>query len=79
VETVIKTEGLSKVYKSTFGGRHVHALQGLDLDIKRGETYGLVGPNGSGKTTTIKILVGLIYSSSGSATLFGSSLSDPAV
>jgi ABC-2 type transport system ATP-binding protein len=41
------------------------ALQGLDLQVKKGETYGLLGPNGAGKTTTLKILAGLISPDSG--------------
>ena len=47
------------------------ALTGLDLTIAPGEVHGFLGPNGSGKTTTIRILLGLIRSDSGTVRLFG--------
>ena len=45
----------------------VMAVNGLSLDIKKGELFGFLGPNGAGKTTTISILCGLIEPTSGSA------------
>ncbi len=47
------------------------AVQSLDLDIQRGEVFGLLGPNGSGKTTTIRMLCGLVLPTSGSARVAG--------
>jgi ABC-2 type transport system ATP-binding protein len=47
------------------------AVHGLDLDIARGEVFGLLGPNGSGKTTTIRMLCGLVVPTSGTATIAG--------
>ena len=47
------------------------AVQGLDLEIRRGEVFGLLGPNGSGKTTTIRMLCGLMVPTSGEATVVG--------
>jgi ABC-2 type transport system ATP-binding protein len=47
------------------------AVQGLDLTIARGEVFGLLGPNGSGKTTTIRMLCGLVVPTSGTAEVAG--------
>jgi len=64
-DTVIHTVGLTK----TFG--HVNALQGIDLTVPRNSIVGFLGPNGSGKTTAIKLLLGLSRPTAGKATLFG--------
>ncbi len=61
----IRTQALSKRYGQTL------ALDGLDLAIEEGEVYGYLGPNGSGKTTTIRLLLGLHRPSAGSGYLFG--------
>jgi ABC-2 type transport system ATP-binding protein len=65
VDWVIETQGLTKSYKG------VNALQGLDLKVPRNSIFAFLGPNGSGKTTTIKLLLGLIYPTAGSARVFG--------
>ncbi|MEV7301568.1 ABC transporter ATP-binding protein [Streptomyces clavifer] len=64
---VIETRGLTKRYR---GGRP--AVDGLDLRVPGGSVFGFLGPNGSGKTTTIRILLGLIDPSAGTARVFGS-------
>jgi ABC-2 type transport system ATP-binding protein len=69
--SVVEMHGLTKVYRSFFGGTGVLALNQLDLEIQEGETFGLVGPNGSGKTTCLKLLLGLLYPTAGEAMLFG--------
>jgi len=73
-EIVLQTEGLTKIYRSLFTPAGVQAVDGLDLAVRRGETYSIVGPNGSGKTTTLKILLGLIFPTSGSTSIFGKSI-----
>lgn len=55
------------------------ALDSLDLSIEEGETYGLLGPNGSGKTTTIKILTGLTKATSGTAMIFDKNVPSKAI
>ena len=63
--TVAETRNLSKVYRDFWGRQKVRALKALDLTIHRGEVFGLLGPNGSGKTTTIKLLLGLLFPTTG--------------
>jgi ABC-2 type transport system ATP-binding protein len=63
--SAIRTEGLSKRYGETL------ALDALDLEVQPGEVYGYLGPNGSGKTTTIRLLLGLHRPSAGCGFLFG--------
>lgn len=79
METVLQTEGLTKIYHSLFAPAGVKAVDNLGLAIRRGETYSIVGPNGSGKTTTLKIILGLIFPTSGTATIFGKDISDLSV
>ena len=75
-DVVIEARGLAKVYRDFWGRQKVRALQGLDLQIRRGEIFGLLGPNGSGKTTTIKLLLGLLFPTSGQAFVMGRPASD---
>lgn len=72
-EVVIETRNLTKVYRDFWGRQKVRALKALDLQVHRGEIFGLLGPNGSGKTTTIKLLLGLLFPTSGEALVFGES------
>ncbi|GHH78311.1 ABC transporter ATP-binding protein [Streptomyces sulfonofaciens] len=64
--TVIATRALTKRYR---GGQL--AVDGLDLDVPAGSIFGFLGPNGSGKTTTIRMLMGLIQPTSGTARVLG--------
>jgi len=61
----IETEGLSR----SFGG--IRAVEQLDLSIREGEMFGLVGPDGSGKTTTIRMLCGILAPTAGTASVLG--------
>src|ERR1700684_1421307 len=70
-DVVIETRNLSKVYRDFWGRPKVRALKALDLKIYKGEIFGLLGPNGSGKTTTIKLLLGLLFPTAGDAFVFG--------
>jgi len=75
-EVVIETRNLTKIYRDFWGRSKVQALKALDLEVQRGEIFGLLGPNGSGKTTTIKLLLGLLFPTSGEAFVFGQSSTD---
>jgi ABC-2 type transport system ATP-binding protein len=70
-DVIIETRNLTKVYRDFWGRPKVLALKALDLQVFRGEIFGLLGPNGSGKTTTIKLLLGLLFPTEGDAFLFG--------
>jgi ABC-2 type transport system ATP-binding protein len=78
-EDVVRTAGLAKVYADFWGRPRVTALEGLDLTISKGEVFGLLGPNGSGKTTTIKLLLGLLRATRGDAFVLGCDPGDIAV
>ena len=71
MSVVIETKGLSKIYESSFRGQDVHALKELDLSVRAGEIFAYLGPNGSGKTTTIKMLLGLIFPTGGTIEILG--------
>lgn len=68
--SVIEITGLRKVYRP-LRGRSRAAVDGLDLDVPEGGVYGFLGPNGSGKTTTIRCLLGLARPTGGSCQLLG--------
>jgi ABC-2 type transport system ATP-binding protein len=70
-DPAVLTENLTKVYKTVFGRQRVVALNRLNLEVRRGEVFGLLGPNGSGKTTTLKLLLGLIFPTEGRALVLG--------
>ena len=69
---VIETEKLTKDYAVGFWRKRPYrALDGLDLAVEQGEVYGFLGPNGAGKSTAIKLLMQLIFPTSGTARILG--------
>jgi len=64
-DVVIDVRGLNKSF-----GKH-HVVRDLALTVRRGEIFGFLGPNGSGKTTTIRMLCGLLTPDSGEGTCLG--------
>jgi oleandomycin transport system ATP-binding protein len=65
MDSVILVEGLEKSFDTT------RALAGVDLTARRGTVLGLLGPNGSGKTTTVRVLATLLRPDAGRATVLG--------
>jgi len=78
-DLALLTTGLTKSYRTghVIQGRRP-ALQDLDLEVRSGEIFGYVGPNGSGKTTTLKLLVGLLKPDRGEARVLGEPLASRA-
>jgi len=72
-DLVIETAGLRKEFRTRRGGLRV-AVQSLDLAVPAGGVHGFLGPNGSGKTTTIRMLLGLARATRGSMALFGTTV-----
>lgn len=75
-EVIVEARNLSKTYRDFWGRSKKVALKPLDLEIRQGEIFGLLGPNGSGKTTTMKLLLGLIFPTSGEAVVFNKDATD---
>ena len=75
-QSVIQIKNLTKIYRDFWGRKKVRALNSLSLDVKKGEVFGLLGPNGSGKTTTMKLLLGLLFPTEGEITILGKPASD---
>ena len=63
MKEILTIQGLSKSYKN------VRAIRNLDLEISEGQAYGILGPNGSGKTTTLSIVTGIIRQDSGTVSV----------
>jgi ABC-type multidrug transport system ATPase subunit len=73
-DLVVETRGLRKVFRDR--GRRITAVDGLDLAVERGGVHGFLGPNGSGKTTTIRMVLGLAKPDSGEISVLGQPLPD---
>jgi ABC-2 type transport system ATP-binding protein len=76
----IETRGLTKDYATGFWRKRPHrALDALDLEVQSGEVFGFLGPNGAGKTTTLKLLMQLVYPTSGRGEMLGRPIGDVSV
>jgi ABC-2 type transport system ATP-binding protein len=77
MQVVISTQDLSKTYKTGFWQtKRVIALDRLNLQVHDNEIFGCLGPNGAGKSTTLKLLMSLIYPTSGKAEILGESVAN---
>ncbi len=81
MNAVLSIQNLSKTYRRSHLGRvqETVGLKNLNLDINQGEIMGLIGPNGSGKTTTLKLILGLLNPTGGEIYLMGKKLPDSSV
>lgn len=75
-DAVVQTQKLTKIYRDFWGRQKKTALRALTFEVRKGEIFGLLGPNGSGKTTTIKLLLGLLFPTEGEAFVLGKSAND---
>jgi ABC-2 type transport system ATP-binding protein len=73
MDNLVEVRGLAKTFRRE-DGTPLHAVKGINLDIRRGEIFSLLGPNGAGKTTTISMISGLLEPSAGDATIGGYSI-----
>ncbi len=77
MDTIVEIENLTKDYEVGFlRKRKVNALDDLSLSINKGEIFGFLGANGAGKTTTLKLLMRLIFPTSGGARILGHDIKD---
>ena len=79
MEYAIETFSLTKIFSDWWGRAKVYAVDDLNLQVKQNEVFGLLGPNGSGKTTTIKMLLGLLHPTRGKALILGGDGKDPKI
>ena len=78
LETVVSAVGLTKEFRDFWGRPKARAVNDIDFEIRQGEVIGLLGPNGSGKTTTMKLLLGLLFPTSGEVNILGRPAGDVA-
>lgn len=74
MKPVLETRLLTKIYRSPIAQKKVKAVNRLSVTVEQGEIFGFLGPNAAGKTTTIKMLTGLLTPTSGEAFIFGERL-----
>ncbi len=71
MSTAVSIKNLVKVFPVPWKRERLVAVRDVSLDVEEGEVFGLLGPNGCGKSTTLKVLLGLVTPTSGTATVFG--------
>ncbi len=79
MEYAVETFSLTKVFSDWWGRDKVYAVDDLNLQVRYNEVFGLLGPNGSGKTTTLKLLLGLLHPTKGKALCLGGDGADPKI
>ena len=79
MEYAVETFSLTKIFSDWWGRDKVYAVDDLNLQVHHNEVFGLLGPNGSGKTTTLKLLLGLLYPTKGKAAVLGGNGADPKI
>src|SRR3954470_1009343 len=78
IEYALEAESLCKVYRSRWRGREIAAVSNLTLHVPVGVKFGLLGANGAGKTTFVKMLLSAVQPSAGTARVFGRDARIPA-
>lgn len=76
MEYAVETFSLTKIFSDWWGRAKVYAVDDLNLQIQYNEVFGLLGPNGSGKTTTLKMLLGLLHPTKGKSLCLGGDATD---
>ncbi len=79
MQYAVETFSLTKVFSDLWGRDKVYAVNDLDLQVCYNEVFGLLGPNGSGKTTILKMLLGLLYPTKGKAVVLGGDGANPKI
>lgn len=79
MEYAVETFSLTKIFSDWWGRAKVYAVDDLNLKVRYNEVFGLLGPNGSGKTTTLKMLLGLLYPTKGRTLVLGGDGADPKI
>jgi len=79
MEYAVETFSLTKIFSDWWGRAKVFAVDDLNLQIQYNEVFGLLGPNGSGKTTTLKMLLGLLHPTKGKSLCLGGDATDPKI
>ena len=79
MDYAVETFHLTKIFSDWWGRAKVYAVDDLNLQIRYNEVFGLLGPNGSGKTTTLKLLLGLLHPTKGRSIILGGDGADPKI